>query len=266
MLSINIILSTWAMKTLRAWLSCHHPGVAISRAFGGCVLFPCDLISDPGRILDVQSDLFSNICQCTSQRIIGPKSGPCVSSPQKRNHLQCLQTQNCRGPCSWFFFGKHPFIFTADGLDFSAATELILQNIFLRYMFPRLQDGIRVGNEEGERRSGFSHHCPCPVALGIKILIQVVWHHGKRAPNPVQSPWPLPACCVTLGSPLNSYLSLSFFFLMCKTEGLCWSLTPSGSDMSISYLKCPVLAFLGLQMFKSREIFLLWICYVTSWL
>ena len=139
MLSINIILSTWAMKTLRAWLSCHHPGVAISRAFGGCVLFPCDLISDPGRILDVQSDLFSNICQCTSQRIIGPKSGPCVSSPQKRNHLQCLQTQNCRGPCSWFFFfGKHPFSFTADGLDFSAATELILRNIFLRYMFPHV--------------------------------------------------------------------------------------------------------------------------------
>ena len=79
-------------------------------------------------------------CQCTSQRIIGPKSGLCISSPQKGNHLQCFQTQNCY-PCSCFlflFFGKHPFSFTADALDLSAATELILQNIFLRYMFPHI--------------------------------------------------------------------------------------------------------------------------------
>ena len=38
----------------------------------------------------------------------------------------------------FYFFGKHPFSFTADALDLSAATELILQNIFLRYMFPHI--------------------------------------------------------------------------------------------------------------------------------
>lgn len=150
----------------------------------------------------------------------------------ERKSLAVFADPKLRGPCSCFFFWKAPIQFCSRCSRLTSAT-LILQNLFLRYMFPhvyRMALGLEM--KKGEWRSGFSHHCPCPVALGIKILIQVVWHHGKRAPNPVQSPWPLLlARCVTLGSPLNSYLSL--FFLMCKTEGLCWSLTPSGSDMSI---------------------------------
>lgn len=72
-----------------------------------------------------------------------------------------------------------------------------------------LQDGIRVGNEEGGQRSGFSHHCPCPVVLGITILIQEVLHHDKEpSPEPLTTACPL--CDSGKPSKLFS-LSLSFF-------------------------------------------------------
>ena len=56
----------------------------------------------------------------------------------------------------FFLFGKHPFSFTADGLDFSAATELILQNMFLRYMFPhvyRMALGLEMKKVNGDQVS-----------------------------------------------------------------------------------------------------------------
>lgn len=91
MLSRNIFLSTSAMKTFRPWLSCHYAlGLLFPGSLGGCGHFPSDPISDPDRNLAVQSDLFSKICHCASQRITGPKSGACVSSPQEGNHLHCL--------------------------------------------------------------------------------------------------------------------------------------------------------------------------------
>ena len=55
-----------------------------------------------------------------------------------------------------FFFGKHPFSFAADALDLSAATELILQNLFLRYMFPhvyRMALGLDMKKVNGDQVS-----------------------------------------------------------------------------------------------------------------
>ena len=130
-------------------------------------------------------------CQCTSQRIIGPKSGLCISSPQKGNHLQCFQTQNCY-PCSCFLFlfsWKAPIQFHSRCSRLVSCYRIDSSEYISQIHVPTyLQDGIRVGNEEGGQRSGFSHHCPCPVVLGITILIQEVLHHDKELQTQSRAP------------------------------------------------------------------------------
>lgn len=92
MLSINTFLPTSAIETLPPWITCHCPGVAISRVSVGCGLFPSDCIPVSDGDFDVPSDLLSETCQCASWRVIGPRGGAYVSSPQTGNRLHYLQT------------------------------------------------------------------------------------------------------------------------------------------------------------------------------
>lgn len=87
----------------RPWVMCCSHVISISSLIVG--KFRRSQLTIPGELWGSWCSVWSTlckICRCASRRIVSLKSGACIESPRKGNHLHYLQNDPCRSLCSCF--------------------------------------------------------------------------------------------------------------------------------------------------------------------